>query len=920
MRKVFALMIGLLCLYGNAQNQTSRVKKAPSGLSYHSPNVFTVGTQIAALLPTVSGGAVSQYTISPSLPSGLHFNSYSGKITGTPTAARAITTYNVTASNYVGSTTAAVVITVNSSVQAPLTLSYPSPNVYTTGSAIATLSPTTTGGAPTSYSVSPSLPGGLSISSSTGKITGTPTTASSLATYTVTASNSAGSKSFGVVITVNSSVQAPLTLSYPSPNVYTTGSAIATLSPTTTGGAPTSYSVSPSLPGGLSISSSTGKITGTPTTASSLATYTVTASNSAGSKSFGVVITVNAALQGVLSLSYNSPNVYTAGTAISTLSPTTTGGAVSSYSVSPALPSGLSLNTSTGNITGTPTAATSLATYTVTASNAAGSKTFGVVITVNAASGGSGTGTGSGPTATVNYTVSTAAFPNPERGFYHHTETHSNSYSALNQSTLTSYRTNSNITLVLRLFYLENFVNGSISSTYLTNMQSDFARIRAAGLKCIVRFAYADNSDSGVAHDANKATILSHIAQLTPILQANADIIALVQAGFIGSWGEWYYTDNFGMNPTQADYTNRKAVLDALLAVLPNRMTQLRTPALKQHTYNTNSPLSLTQAYTSASIARIGHHNDCFLASSDDYGTYVNTSTEYPYLEQETKYVPMGGETCALNAPRSQCASAISEMSKFHWSFMNMDYNENVIAGFQSDNCFTDMQNRLGYRFELVNGTFPTSATGGSAIPITIQMKNSGFATPFNERTPYIIFRNTVTNAEYKAELNSNPRFWNAGTTTTISDNVQLPTGMVAGSYKLFLVLPDADAGLSTRPEYSIRLANNNTWESTTGYNNLLHTITISNGSAKITASGKPEASMVLYPVPANNSVSVEMENIASYKVTVINSLGQTLPVNVDPESDNKIVIDTQNLSSGVYFVTFDRGDKKETRRIIVSH
>lgn len=81
-------------------------------------------------------------------------------------------------------------------------------------------------------------------------------------------------------------------------------------------------------------------------------------------------------------LSYTPSNVYTKNTAITPLSPTVTGQGIT-YSVSPALPTGLSLNTSTGIISGTPSATTGLATYTVTATNTGGSTTFGVVITVN---------------------------------------------------------------------------------------------------------------------------------------------------------------------------------------------------------------------------------------------------------------------------------------------------------------------------------------------------------------------------------------------------------------------------------------------------------------------------------------------------------------------------------------------------------
>jgi polyhydroxybutyrate depolymerase len=83
-------------------------------------------------------------------------------------------------------------------------------------------------------------------------------------------------------------------------------------------------------------------------------------------------------------LAYASPQTFIVGTAIATLSPTVTG-VVASYSVSPALPAGLLLNASSGSITGTPTAVTTTASYTITAQNSGGSTTFNLSITVNAA-------------------------------------------------------------------------------------------------------------------------------------------------------------------------------------------------------------------------------------------------------------------------------------------------------------------------------------------------------------------------------------------------------------------------------------------------------------------------------------------------------------------------------------------------------
>ena len=82
-----------------------------------------------------------------------------------------------------------------------------------------------------------------------------------------------------------------------------------------------------------------------------------------------------------LSYAFN-PAAYTRGTAITPNSPSAKGGPVTAFSVSPLLPSGLTLDPSTGVIGGTPTAVANQATYAVTASNAGGSTSVGLVLSV----------------------------------------------------------------------------------------------------------------------------------------------------------------------------------------------------------------------------------------------------------------------------------------------------------------------------------------------------------------------------------------------------------------------------------------------------------------------------------------------------------------------------------------------------------
>ncbi|MGN9783914.1 DUF4832 domain-containing protein [Nonomuraea sp. ZG12] len=431
-------------------------------------------------------------------------------------------------------------------------------------------------------------------------------------------------------------------------------------------------------------------------------------------------------------------------------------------------------------------------------------------------SGGGGSG------RTVTYTPTTDAFANPERGLYHHTgDCDKNDFSL---ATLRGYRADQHISLVMCVFYLAEFRNGPISQAALTQLQQQLDTVRAAGLKTILRFAYTADPDGA---DAPKDRVLAHLDQLAPYLSGNADVIYLMQAGFIGAWGEWYYTQNFGNagTVTAADWANRKAVVDKILGVLPrDRMVQLRTPKFKRTMYAT-SPLPPGQAYDGSPLARLGHHNDCFLASPDDFGTYENIAVEYPYLQAETAHVVMGGETCAPNPPRSDCPTARDELTRFHWSYLNTDYHTGVLAGWNTGGCLPEITRSLGYRFALTSGTYPTTAPRGGALPVTVTIRNDGWAAPVNPRGAELVLRNTTTSAVHRLPLSADPRRWQAGDTTTLTRTLTLPAILPPGGYELLLNLPDPR--LPARAEYAVRLANQGTWESATGLNKLLHTVTV---------------------------------------------------------------------------------------------
>jgi hypothetical protein len=151
------------------------------------------------------------------------------------------------------------------------------------------------------------------------------------------------------------------------------------------GGSIDRYAVSPELPSGLVLNRQTGVISGKPTRASGAATFAITASYPGGHRTYSLVLSVT---EPPSHLSYLSPAKGIVGTAIAPLSPRIAG-TVEHYSVTPALPAGVVLDSRSGLIAGTPSVARALAPYTITASSQAGNTSFIFLLAVASQSPGS---------------------------------------------------------------------------------------------------------------------------------------------------------------------------------------------------------------------------------------------------------------------------------------------------------------------------------------------------------------------------------------------------------------------------------------------------------------------------------------------------------------------------------------------------
>ena len=144
----------------------------------------------------------------------------------------------------------------------------------------------------------------------------------------------------------------------------------------------------------------------------------------------------------------------------------------------------------------------------------------------------------------VTYVEEEGEVVSPERGIYHGYEVRADTPACTSADVIANVKTGH--TLWLLEFYLTDYMTGNIDEEYLERIQDCFDAIREGGAKAIVRFAYRDdNSDLTIAQEPEASILLGHIEQVKPILQANEDVLFVLQAGFIGTWGEWYYTTHF---------------------------------------------------------------------------------------------------------------------------------------------------------------------------------------------------------------------------------------------------------------------------------------------------------------------------------------------------------------------------------------
>lgn len=360
------------------------------------------------------------------------------------------------------------------------------------------------------------------------------------------------------------------------------------------------------------------------------------------------------------------------------------------------------------------------------------------------------------------------------------------------------------LTLAQTYCYLDRFVDRPISGEKLGSLQRSLDRLRAAGLKALLRFAY--EKDVSRKRGPTFETILAHIDQLAPVIQKNADVIYVLQAGFVGAWGEWH---NSGQH-LEKDHAKLAAVVARVLDVLPkDRMTQVRVPkykrwVLSQPVLAPARALDTTTAFSGTAAARIGFHDDGFLAGKTDGGTwpepphYANPGNpEFDTMTDQSAYVPVDGELFwGDQGGKVDGLRAAVRMRLHHYSSFSLSHSYSEREGKPysidtwmttpltaddvkaaklplSDGYFEDgsgqpvertqfeyIRDHLGYRIELRRARFPKTVQLGAPIPIEVELINRGFSVMHNPRPVYLVLINAQGAVAAVSESAGDPRTW----------------------------------------------------------------------------------------------------------------------------------------------------------------
>lgn len=263
-------------------------------------------------------------------------------------------------------------------------------------------------------------------------------------------------------------------------------------------------------------------------------------------------------------------------------------------------------------------------------------------------------------------------------------------------------------------------------------------------LSVIFRAAY---DFDGKYTDPDFSVILSHIRQISSVLNSYKSCLAGVQAGMLGAYGEWSQT-SYG----KADHHVRlikawEESLDPQIAISVRRQQFIREAA-----------------DAGLDTKRLGIYNDGLFSSSTDLGTYMGDYDREQDLEwsRENIQVPFNGGEMPFISEYTDITNVVKEAKQLNLSYLNRQYNLKVwdywktqtYGGVSADEY---IRGHLGARLYVSDMKISKNYRYRKKMSVELELRNSGFAMLGDGYKAYLCIRynGNVVQQEAKLTVNS---------------------------------------------------------------------------------------------------------------------------------------------------------------------
>lgn len=383
-------------------------------------------------------------------------------------------------------------------------------------------------------------------------------------------------------------------------------------------------------------------------------------------------------------------------------------------------------------------------------------------------------------------------------------------------------------------------VNGSyeLNPEAITRLQKGLSLVRQAKLKVVLRFTYNfpcsgksdPHSPCNDGNDAPYPVIARHMQLLAPTVQANADVILALQAGFIGRWGEWHNSTNGNDTPAV-----HNPFLDQFTALFKDYTNlEVRYPyALLDYARYKHGSVALPDVLKLG----IGMHDDFFGSNVDDGGTFLPGPMRPPppyspcQLKQAmaalARAYTMTGETSQLYdfTPPGDCAGIANPATyeafaaAYSLTTLQIGFAKDAWQAWVETGRYDTIVASIGPHLSLVSASI-----GGGPAPnaqsLELLFRNSGWAAISRPRPLWLLLMQEGRVVEKRSvafDLRTVPPKSTLGVRIPLSSWQAQPPG----AYQVFLWAPDASDRLRDDSSYALLLENPGVGDTATGFNRI---------------------------------------------------------------------------------------------------